>query len=76
MGLEKVVSELDWYGKAYFNEENAHHYVPWKFVNATSGNIEEGGGKLFTDYLTFLKVKGAGLKVHIEKPELMNDLLK
>jgi len=31
---------------------------------------------LYKDQFTFLKVDDAGLKVYIEKPELMLDLLK
>jgi len=76
MGLEKVVSELEWYGRAYFNEENALNYIPWRFNNVTSGRDEDGGGMLVSDNLTFLKVKGAGLQVHRVKPELMNALLQ
>lgn len=66
MGLEKVVSEIEWYGRAFFNEENALNYVPWTFNNATTGKDQNGGGMIISDNLTFLKVQGAGLKVHRE----------
>ena len=76
MGLEKVVSELEWYGSAEFNEESALNFLPWTFKNVTNGQTLNGGGMLYSDYMTFLKIKGTGMRVHREKPELMIDLLK
>jgi len=69
------VSELEWYGSATFNEGSALNFIPWDFKNVTSGRTENGGGMLYSDNLTFLKVRGAGLKVHKEKPELMTAML-
>lgn len=76
MGLEKVISELEWYGKADFNEDQAGQFVPWSFRNATTGRKSQGGDMIQYDYFTYLKVKNSGLQVHREKPELMTDLLK
>lgn len=76
MGLEKVVSELNWYGRSDFYEDNAGVYVPWSYRDYETGRRLEGGGMIQYDMFTFLKVKGAGLQVHREKPNLMSDLLK
>lgn len=77
MGLDKVISELEWYGQADYNEESGQSkWVPWTFKNATSGRKSQGGDMIQYDYFTFLKVYGAGLKVHRERPELMTDMLQ
>lgn len=33
MGVEKVISELDWYGNVEFNEDNAGVFKPWNYEN-------------------------------------------
>lgn len=74
-GLEKVLHNLDWSGKAQFNEDNDDKYVEWDFTNQTTGGQDKGGYFQELDKFTFLKIDNAGLKVHQERPALMVDLL-
>ena len=50
--------------------------MPWHFENYTTGRKEEGAGVLELDKFSFVKVKGAGLRAHMDKPELMTSMLK
>jgi carboxypeptidase C (cathepsin A) len=76
-GTEKLVENLEWYGKEDFNNYNHGNLKRWHFTNTTSGDDHVPGGDMRVhDRLTYLRIHETGIYVYNERPELMTDLLK